>query len=66
MDLGVRRILELLRMTAFGRRGLQLLGLAMAPFMPFGPSVSTSSAPSSRSILRRSCDIVSGMVRMSR
>ncbi|MGO8499738.1 hypothetical protein ACC785_38670, partial [Rhizobium ruizarguesonis] len=33
--------------------------LAMAPFMPFGPSVSTSSAPSSASILRRSTDIVS-------
>ena len=40
--------------------------LAIAPFMPFGPSVSTSSAPSRASIRRRSTDMVSGMVRMRR
>jgi hypothetical protein len=38
----------------------------MAPFMPLAPSVSSSSAPSSFSILRRSIDIVSGITRISR
>ena len=33
--------------------------------MPFGPSVSTSRAPSTLRILRRSVVIVSGMVRIS-
>ena len=37
----------------------------MAPGMPFGPSVRTSSAPKARSMRRRSIDIVSGMVRRS-
>ncbi len=52
-------------MTAPGMVAASSSALAMAPFMPFGPSVSTSSAPSSASILRRSTDIVSGMVRIS-
>jgi hypothetical protein len=37
----------------------------MAPFMPLAASVSTSSAPSSASILRRSIDIDSGITRIS-
>ena len=40
--------------------------LAIAPFMPCGPGVSSSSAPMSASILRRSSDMVSGMTRMRR
>ena len=40
--------------------------LAMAPFMPFSAGVNTSSAPRKASSLRRSIDIDSGMVRMSR
>ena len=40
--------------------------LAIAPFMPFAPGVSTSSAPYARSRLRRSTLMVSGMVRISR
>ena len=38
---------------------------AMAPFMPFSPSVSTTRAPRILSILRRSTVIVSGIVRIS-
>ena len=38
---------------------------AMAPFMPSAPGVRTSFAPSMASSVRRSSDIVSGMVRMS-
>lgn len=37
----------------------------IAPFIPFGPSVSTNRAPSAFRIFRRSTDIVSGMVRTS-
>ena len=40
--------------------------LAMAPFMPLAASVSTNSAPSRASILRRSIDIDSGITNMSR
>ena len=36
---------------------------AMAPFIPFAPSVRTRSAPKARSMRRRSIDMVSGMVR---
>ena len=36
--------------------------LAMAPFMPFAPGVSTSLAPNAISTLRRSMLMVSGMV----
>ena len=53
-------------MTAPGMVPASSSAMAMAPFMPFGPSVSTSSAPSRASILRRSTDMVSGMVRMRR
>ena len=38
---------------------------AMAPFMPAGPSVSTRFAPKALSTLRRSIDMVSGMVSVS-
>ncbi len=38
----------------------------MAPFIPFAPSVSTSSAPYASSRLRRSALMVSGRVRMVR
>ena len=37
----------------------------MAPFIPLAPSVNTSRAPSACSTLRRSSDIVSGIVRTS-
>ncbi len=40
--------------------------LAIAPFMPAAPGVSTSSAPYARSRLRRSTLIVSGIVRTTR
>ena len=39
--------------------------LAIAPFIPLGPGVSTSSAPKASSSTRRSRLIVSGIVRMS-
>ncbi len=39
--------------------------LAIAPFIPFGPSVRTNRAPRTLSSLRRSIVIVSGIVRMS-
>ena len=53
--------------------GMKLLGtvfssssaLAMAPFMPFSRGVSSSRAPRNRSILRRSTDIESGMVKIT-
>jgi hypothetical protein len=38
----------------------------MAPLIPLGPSVSTTLAPSARSMLRRSIVIVSGMTKMQR
>ena len=38
----------------------------MAPFMPSDPSVKTSSAPYARMRLRRSSDMVSGIVMMRR
>jgi hypothetical protein len=38
---------------------------SIAPFMPLGPGVRTSSAPSMARSVRRSSDMVSGMVRMS-
>jgi hypothetical protein len=40
--------------------------LRIAPFMPSDAGVSTSSAPSSRSMRRRSIDMLSGMVRIRR
>ena len=40
--------------------------LAIAAFMPFGPGVSTISAPMAMSSTRRSMLIVSGMVRIRR
>ena len=52
-------------MTASGSVATSSSALAMAPFMPLAPSVRTSSAPSSSSILRLSIDIVSGIVRIS-
>ena len=52
-------------LTAAGGAVQQLLAMAMAPFMPFSAGVSTSSAPSRASILRRSIDMLSGMVRIS-
>ena len=41
------------------------LALAMAPFMPFSPGVSTISAPNALSSRRRSRLMLSGMVTMS-
>jgi hypothetical protein len=37
----------------------------MAPFIPFAPGVRINSAPKERSIMRRSTDIVSGIVSTS-
>jgi hypothetical protein len=48
----------------FGSLATISLALAMAPGIPFAPSVRTSSAPKARSMRRRSTDMVSGMVRM--
>ncbi len=53
-------------MTAPGVRSLSSMAMAMAPFIPFSAGVSTSSAPSRASILRRSIDMLSGMTRISR
>ncbi|MNL72732.1 hypothetical protein D3C87_1980900 [compost metagenome] len=53
-------------MIAPGISFLSSSARATAPRMPPGPGVSTSSAPSSASILRRSSDIVSGMTRIRR
>ena len=53
------------RMRAPGIFAASSSALAIAPFMPFGPSVSTTRAPRILRILRRSIVIVSGMVRMS-
>ena len=50
---------------AFGVSLASCSARAMAPFMPSVPGVSTSFAPSIASNVRRSSDIVSGMVRMS-
>ena len=53
-------------MTAPGVASTISFALAIAPFMPCAAGVSTSSAPSRASILRRSIDIDSGITRMSR
>ena len=52
-------------MTAPGVAATSSLALAIAPFMPSAAGVSTSSAPSRASILRRSIDIDSGITRIS-
>ena len=51
-------------MNASGVLSTISFALAMAPFMPSAPGVSTSFAPSMASKVRRSRLIVSGMVRM--
>ena len=53
-------------LTAPGVRSISSAAMAIAPFIPFSAGVSTSSAPSRASILRRSIDIDSGMTRISR
>jgi hypothetical protein len=53
------------RMTLFGILAASSSALAIAPFMPFAPSVRTRRAPRTLRILRRSVVIVSGIVRMS-
>ena len=53
-------------MIAPGISFLSSSALVMAPRMPPGPGVSTSSAPRKDSILRRSSDIVSGITRIRR
>src|SRR5580698_2411378 len=52
-------------MTPFGVLARISFALAMAPFIPFGPGVSTISAPKAFSSTRRSMLIVSGIVRIS-
>ena len=44
---------------------LATLARAIEPFMPFSRGVSSSRAPRKRSILRRSIDIESGMVKIT-
>ena len=53
-------------LTAFGVEASSSCARAMAPFMPFSAGVSSSRAPSSASILRRSIDMLSGMHRIRR
>ncbi len=53
-------------MTEFGIVASNSSALAMAPPMPFSRGVRCSSAPRKASILRRSTDIESGMVRITR
>jgi hypothetical protein len=65
MHLRVRGILELLRNPRSGVSRASCSALAMAPFMPSAPGVRTSFAPSIASNVRRSSDIVSGIVRIS-
>ena len=55
-----------LGMNEFGISSASSDARAMAPFMPLLPSVSTSSAPYAFIRLRRSTDMVSGMVMMMR
>ena len=52
-------------MKAFGVSSRIALAFAIAPFMPSAAGVSTSFAPSSASSVRRSSDMLSGMVRIS-
>ena len=52
--------------TAPGVFSSSSCAVAMAPFIPLSAGVSTSSAPSSASILRRSIDMLSGMTRIRR
>lgn len=53
-------------MKLFGVSLASSFAFAIAPDMPFVPSVRTSSAPYAFSMLRRSTLMVSGMVRMMR
>src|SRR5205085_512070 len=53
-------------MNASGRLFTISSARAIAPRMPCAAGVSSSSAPSSSSILRRSSDMLSGIVRISR
>ena len=63
VDFRVRRVLELLQQHVLARSDSRIsLALAMAPFMPSGPSVSTRLAPRALSSLRRSRLMVAGMV----
>ena len=53
-------------MKLFGISAASSFALAIAPFMPFAPSLSTSSAPYAFISWRRSTLIVSGMTMMMR
>ena len=53
------------RMTLLGILACNSSALAMAPRIPFGPSVNTTRAPRIFSSLRRSNDMVSGIVSTS-
>ena len=65
MDQRIGRVLELLRHDRAGDFVEQCRGrVATAPAMPRSPGVSSSRAPSSFSILRRSSDMLSGMTRI--
>ncbi len=63
---GLARFLNCCGITALGVVRTSSSAVAMAPFMPCVAGVSTSSAPRKASILRRSCDIDSGMTSFSR
>ena len=51
--------------TAPGVASMMAWARLIAPFIPSAAGVSTSSAPSSLNILRRSIDILSGITRVS-
>ena len=63
---GLAGLSNWLGMTEPGISASNSFALASAPFMPFSFGVRWSSAPSSASILRRSIDMDSGMVRIRR
>ena len=63
---GLAGFLNCCGMMAFGISFSSSSARAIAPDMPRAAGVSSSSAPSRRSILRRSIDMISGMVRMQR
>ena len=62
VDGGVGGVHKLAGDDAVGRLLLQFLGLGDGAFMPLEPSVSTSCAPYACMSLRRSTDMVSGIV----
>ena len=63
---GFAGVLNCWGMKELGMLAASSSALAMAPYMPLAPSVSSSSAPRALRSFRRSILMVSGMVRMIR